>query len=352
LLGFVLRILAAGNCDLLSLDRHLFPSLTRQRVRNCVHISGSGSTYPKDKCAKNEMDKLIRVVSFLMCGVLGFFSAGAIYFPLAEDYWLRVVLSIGGMAIVYGGESVIRLGHVRACTISFGGEDCKEYSVLVPALILWACFYLLWVWFRRDKTPAIDVDKTQKIYAADPAAGPSIFESPKIIIAVVALLLFAICLWTRLRPPELGIFGRDHNGLMVVLTVVFAGALYGVTCINRLGTSKTLVKQIAISGGLAFLISGVVYQALARSEFPNSPIAILTSFLPSLFSAGVMELIPFGKVESCVAWESLIFGSGCNETSVFVPVLLMWLAIFMLLRWRFEERLSPASSAAERLSGS
>jgi hypothetical protein len=292
------------------------------------------------------MHKLIRVVSFLLCGVLGFFSAGAIYFPLAEDYWLRVVLSIGGMAIVYGGESVIRLGHVRACTISFGGEDCKEYNVLVPALILWACFYLLWVWFRRDKTPAIDVDKTQKIYVADPATGPSIFESPKLIIAVVALLLFAICLWTRLRPPELGIFGRDHNGLMVILTVVLAGALYGVTSINRLGTSKALVKQIAISGGLGFLVSGLAYQMLARMENLHNPIAIVTAFFSSLFSTGVMELIPFGKVESCVAWESLVFGSGCNETSVFVPVLLMWLAIFMLLRWRFEESFSSESPIA------
>lgn len=298
------------------------------------------------------MDKLIRVVSFLMCGVLGFFCAGAIYLPLAEDYWLRVLLSLGGIAIVYGGESVIRLGHVQVCEMSFSGTACKEYNVLIPAIVLWTCFYLLWIWFRRDKTPAIGVEKTQKIYVADLATRPSIFESPKKVIALVALLLFAICLWTRLRPAEPGFFGRNHNGLMVLLAITFAGVLYGVTSINRLGTSKTLVKQIAISGAIAFLISGVVYQALARSEFPNSPIAIFTSFLPSLISAGLMELIPFGTVESCVAWESLVFGSGCNETSVFVPVLLMWLAIFMLLRWRFEERLSSASSAAERLSGS
>jgi ribose/xylose/arabinose/galactoside ABC-type transport system permease subunit len=100
------------------------------------------------------MHKLIHAVSFLVCGVLGFFCAGAIYFPIAEDYLPRVLLSLGGMAIAYGGESVIRFGHVRACTFSFSAPDCKEYSVLIPAIVLWACFFLLWLWLapkRRKK---------------------------------------------------------------------------------------------------------------------------------------------------------------------------------------------------------
>jgi hypothetical protein len=107
------------------------------------------------------MRKLIHLVSFLACGVLGFFCAGAIYFPFAEDYWLRVLLSLGGMAIAYGGESVMRLGHVRACTIGFSVPDCKEYNLLIPAIVHWACFFLLWLWLaakRRQKMPTSSRD--------------------------------------------------------------------------------------------------------------------------------------------------------------------------------------------------
>jgi dolichol kinase len=82
----------------------------------------------------------------LFTGALGLFCAGAIYLPIAADYFGRVLFTLGAMSLVYGSESVLRLGHVKACTIDFSVGKCNEHNLVIPSLVLWACFYLLWRW--------------------------------------------------------------------------------------------------------------------------------------------------------------------------------------------------------------
>lgn len=95
---------------------------------------------------------LSQLVPFLLTGVLGLFVAGAVYLPIAFDHVARVLLTLGGMSLVYGSESVIRLGHVQVCSqIGFSAPTCIHHDLGVPALILWVGFYALWIWRRRLK---------------------------------------------------------------------------------------------------------------------------------------------------------------------------------------------------------
>jgi hypothetical protein len=95
---------------------------------------------------------LSQIVPLLFTGALGLFVAGAVYLPIAFDHVARVLLTLGGMSLVYGSESIIRLGHVKVCTqIGFSAPTCIDHDLSIPALILWAVFYLLWIWRRRAK---------------------------------------------------------------------------------------------------------------------------------------------------------------------------------------------------------
>jgi hypothetical protein len=58
------------------------------------------------------------------------------------------------MLLLYGFEAVVRFGHVKACTFGFSGAQCKEHDLLVPALVLWFCFYAIWrlrVWSKSSQ---------------------------------------------------------------------------------------------------------------------------------------------------------------------------------------------------------
>ena len=94
---------------------------------------------------------LSQLVPILLTGVLGLFVAGAVYLPIAFDYGARVAFSLGVLSLVYGAESVIRLGFVQTCSqIGFSSPSCITYNLEKPAIVLWVIFYKLWIWRRHS----------------------------------------------------------------------------------------------------------------------------------------------------------------------------------------------------------
>jgi hypothetical protein len=86
-------------------------------------------------------------------GVLAFFLAGALVFPIVESYYLpRVLMSFGFMAFAYGVESVITGGLVETC--GFISGNCTTHNLrhwahrLWPLLFVAGVLALLW-WVRR-----------------------------------------------------------------------------------------------------------------------------------------------------------------------------------------------------------
>jgi hypothetical protein len=88
----------------------------------------------------------------LRTGVLAFFIAGAIVFPIVEPYFMtRVVLSLGLMAVTYGLESVFRFGAIT--TTGLISDSSSEHSVRIYALLIWAALfgYIVWrKWKQND----------------------------------------------------------------------------------------------------------------------------------------------------------------------------------------------------------
>ena len=88
---------------------------------------------------------MLHLWNLLKTGVLAFFIAGAVVFPIVESYYLsRVILSAGLMGIVYGFESVLRIGHITNCGALSG--NCSEHSVRIYALVIWAGLFAYLTW--------------------------------------------------------------------------------------------------------------------------------------------------------------------------------------------------------------
>lgn len=78
-------------------------------------------------------------------GVLAFFFAGAIVFPIVEPFYAkRILASLGLMAVAYGVESVMRRGQITTC--GFLSGNCSEHFMQHYALWLWALLLPLWLW--------------------------------------------------------------------------------------------------------------------------------------------------------------------------------------------------------------
>lgn len=94
-----------------------------------------------------------QIIPLILTAVLGLFVAGAFYLPIAFDVVGRVALTLGGMALVYGAESVARLGHVQVCGSPsgiFAGVVCKNHNVGEAAIVFWLIFYVWWILRKRS----------------------------------------------------------------------------------------------------------------------------------------------------------------------------------------------------------
>ncbi len=75
-------------------------------------------------------------------GVLAFFLAGAVVFPIVEPHYApRVLGSLGLMALVYGVESVLGLGVIETC--GFVSGNCSQHDLRAHAAWLWCGLVLL-----------------------------------------------------------------------------------------------------------------------------------------------------------------------------------------------------------------
>jgi hypothetical protein len=79
------------------------------------------------------------LVSAVVSFVLGFFLAGAIAFPWTTPYYRpRAWLTLG---LMYGTESVLRLGHITTC--GFLSGNCSEHTVRSFGMTLWAILFIV-----------------------------------------------------------------------------------------------------------------------------------------------------------------------------------------------------------------
>jgi hypothetical protein len=86
-------------------------------------------------------------------GLLGFFLAGAVVFPIIEPYYLpRVLLTLGLFGIGYGLNSVLTFGHVTTSGMLSGHDTVHDVRIF--GFILWL---LLFAYFtRRDRRSRSD----------------------------------------------------------------------------------------------------------------------------------------------------------------------------------------------------
>lgn len=74
-------------------------------------------------------------------GVVGLFLAGAVVFPIVKSYYFaRVIFSLGLWAILYGVESVLRLGVITTSGLMSGGSS--QHSVRIYAFIIWIALFI------------------------------------------------------------------------------------------------------------------------------------------------------------------------------------------------------------------
>jgi hypothetical protein len=255
------------------------------------------------------------LLAALLTGALGFFCAGAIYLPIAADYLGRVLFTLGGMSLVYGGESVLRLGHVKACTIDFSVGKCTEHDLVVPCLVLWACFYALWRWRVWRKNPQ------------DNTLGKTAQDLPKLSYAVIAgigALLF--CAWMLWTPRA---FSHTSFGypLRLAFTLSFGVLLYKVSSVQIVGTAQQLITQMVLSAAIGFFGAGLVYQLQVWSPPLDSPVDALFSLITETMTAGFRSVLYLG-----------------NTANALIAAFLLWTSCFAWLRWRFEKRFTFAAT--------
>ena len=93
----------------------------------------------------------------LKTGIVAFFIAGAVVFPLVQPYYMsRVLLSLGSIAVVYGIESVVRFGSIT--TSGLISDSSVEHSVRAYALAMWVVFFAYLTWRSRNHADAKDTD--------------------------------------------------------------------------------------------------------------------------------------------------------------------------------------------------
>ncbi len=69
-------------------------------------------------------------------GLLAFFLAGAVAFPIVEPYYAgRIYVSFGLMAVVYGVESILGLGVIETC--GFLSGNCTTHNLYSYAIQIW-----------------------------------------------------------------------------------------------------------------------------------------------------------------------------------------------------------------------
>lgn len=87
--------------------------------------------------------------------LIGFFIAGAVFFPLLYGKLFSVLITMGIAAILYGLESIVTFGHITGCStgfLSFADGKCVEQSVRWQGVLLSSIFF---AWFTyRDHRKA------------------------------------------------------------------------------------------------------------------------------------------------------------------------------------------------------
>jgi hypothetical protein len=86
------------------------------------------------------------LLGFILCvpvsGLLAFFLAGAVAFPIVEPYYAsRVLLSFGFMALVYGAECVWNWGSIETCGLLSG--NCTTHNLHFYAIQIWYVLVIL-----------------------------------------------------------------------------------------------------------------------------------------------------------------------------------------------------------------
>jgi hypothetical protein len=266
------------------------------------------------------MNKLLtELLALLLTGLLGFFSAGAVYLPIMGDYLGRVIFTLGGMSLLYGFEAVVRFGHVKACTFGFSVADCKEHNLLVPSLVLWFCFYALWrlhVWNKapQDKTegkpPEISSQPSKTLAKPSEALAKPSYAA----VAVVSALLFSA--WVLLSQTVISptLFGSFIYPLRLALTLGFGLMLYKAAKAHMVGTTQQLVLQLVLSAAVGFFGTGLVYQLLVWAPPLDSPIDALFSLITETMTAGFKSVFYLG-----------------NTATALIPAFLLWTASFAWL---------------------
>lgn len=86
-------------------------------------------------------------------GVLAFFLAGAVVFPLVEPYYFaRVALSLGVWGVLNGIDSVLHFGLVHTSGLLSGGE--RVHSVRPYGFVLWIGLFVHGIWRERRRAQA------------------------------------------------------------------------------------------------------------------------------------------------------------------------------------------------------
>lgn len=94
-----------------------------------------------------------QIAPLLLTGVLGLFIAGALDLP--NNALVAMLLVLDNLDDVFKTGSIANLGHVQACeewTFFGGAHQCANYDLRKLTIILWAFFYVLWIWRRRAKS--------------------------------------------------------------------------------------------------------------------------------------------------------------------------------------------------------
>ncbi len=300
------------------------------------------------------------VIAFLLTGVLALFCVGA-FLPIVQGHWLRIVFSLGGILVVYGVENVLRLGQVKTCTFGgFSNGECTENTLIMPSVIVWSVFFTIWIvkqigvkataatTYRAgnqfaNKVHQLDNYIEQFVVARTRHIAHQCRTQPKLAIALASLICFVLYIAIKQLPTALGFFNHESYALLAFLSIGLGVVLYNLANINRVGTSILLTIHVTVSYCVSFLATGVLYQLLSRTKHfydgTHSMLSIfsaLGSLATDIVRSGFSNMVPLGRIKSCASWEALIFGSDCNETSAYLPVLFLWLAIFMWLRYRLD----------------
>ena len=255
------------------------------------------------------------LLAIFLAGLMGLFFAGAIYLPIAGEYVGRVILSLGAMSVLYGLESIYYLGHVEACTVSFGPFSCTHHNLEIPSLVIGTIFYALWCWWKWDWKALGTPGKTSN------RAAP---RKPN--YAMAALFCALLCGgWIVTNPASLP--AESYGSLMfpvrLALVLIFGALLYSTTGKQDLGSQPQPLLTVVLSAVLGFFVTGSIYHLKAWVAPLNSPVDALFSLLTVASTGGVKSMLNLS-----------------NAANAFVPALLLWAAFFAWMQWRLNKRVA------------